>query len=105
MFHVVFLVKKADRLSREEFADYWINEHTPLTAAVPGVRSYRCYVATGADGGEPAYDGVAVLTFDDEASYRRALAGPEFTAALGDAPNFQNVAQTTSLFASEHVIV
>lgn len=105
MFHVIFLVKKADRLSREEFGDYWINRHTPLTASVPGVRSYKCYVTTGAESGEPAYDGVAVLSFDDEAVYQRALAGPEFTAALADAKHFQNVAQTTSLFADEHVIV
>lgn len=105
MFHVVFLVKKADGMSGEEFGRYWIEEHTPLTAKAPGVRSYRCYVATRADEGEPAYDGVAVMTFDDAAAYRQAVESAEFAAALADAPNFQNTALTTSLIGEEHVIV
>lgn len=109
MFHVVFLVKRRAGMDPEEFADYWIGEHTPLTAKVPGVRAYRCYPALGAAAQagdeEPAVDGVAVLSFDDEAAYRAVLAGPEFAAALGDAPNFQDVAGTTAFFAGEHVIV
>jgi uncharacterized protein (TIGR02118 family) len=90
-------------MSREAFADYWINDHTPLTANVPGVRSYRCYVVTG--DGDPAYDGVAVLAFDDQAAYDQAMASPQFAAAIEDAPNFQNTGLTTSLLAEEHVIV
>lgn len=107
MFHVVFLVKKAAAMSQEEFARYWITEHTPLTARVPGVRAYRCYTSTGWPEGqaEPPFDGVAVLSFDDETAYRQALAGPEFAAALGDAPNFQTTGATLAMFANEHVIV
>ena len=106
MYHVVFLVKRHPRMTPEEFARYWIEQHTPFTAKVPGVRAYRCYAATGAEeGGDPALDGVAVLSFDDEAAYRAALAGPEFAAALADAPNFQDVAATTAIFADEFVIV
>lgn len=105
MFNVVFLVKRHPTMSQEDFARYWIDDHTPLTAGVPGVRSYRCYPAAGPQDGEAPVDGVAILTFDDEASYRAALAGPEFTAALADAPNFQDTGATTSFFAAEHVIV
>lgn len=105
MFNVVFLVRKADTISMEEFRRYWIDEHTPLTADVPGVRAYRCYTATGAPEGEAAVEGVAVLSFDDEAAYQLAIASPEFAAAIGDAPNFQNVETTTAIFADEHVIV
>ena len=105
MFHVVFLVRRAAGMSQQDFARYWIDEHTPLTAKVPGVRAYRCYTAKGAPEGEPAIEGVAVLSFDDEAAYRRAIAGPEFAAALSDARNFQNTGATTALFADEHVIV
>lgn len=105
MFNVVFLVKRHPSMSQEEFTRYWIDDHTPLTARVPGVRSYRCYPATGSQDGEAPFDGVAVLTFDDEAAHRTALAGPEFTAALADAPAFQDIEATTSFFAAEHVIV
>ena len=105
MFTVVFLVRRAEGMSQAAFARYWIDEHTPLTAKVPGVRAYRCYTATGAPEGEPALEGVAVLSFDDEAAYHRAIASPEFAAAIGDAPNFQNTAATTAFFADEHVVV
>ena len=105
MFHVVFLVRRKVGMTQEEFARYWIGEHTLLTAAVPGVRAYRCYVAAGAPEGEPAVEGVAVLSFDDEAAYRVAVASPEFAAAIGDAPNFQDTGTTTALFATEHVVV
>ena len=104
MFHVVFLVKRRPEMTPEEFAAYWIGEHTPFTARVPGVRAYRCYPAAGAQQGTPPFDGVAVLSFDDEAAYRSALAGPEFAAALADAPNFQDTEATTAFFAAEHVI-
>jgi uncharacterized protein (TIGR02118 family) len=105
MFNVVFLVKRHPGMSQEAFARYWIEDHTPLTARVPGVRSYRCYPAAGSQDGEAPFDGVAILTFDDEAAYRTALTGAEFTAALEDAPAFQDTGQTTSFFAAEHVIV
>ncbi len=105
MYHVVFLVKRHPRMTPEEFARYWIEEHTPITAKVPSVRAYRCYPASGRQEGTLPFDGVAILSFDDEAAYRTAIASPEFAAAIGDAPNFQDTAATTSLFASEHVIV
>lgn len=105
MHHVVFLVKRNPSMTPEEFAAYWIEDHTPLTAKVPGLRSYRCYPATGPQDTTPPFDGIAVLTFDDEAAYRAALAGPEFTAALADAPTFQDTDATTSFFATEHLIV
>lgn len=105
MFHVVFLVRKATGMSMDEFRRYWIDDHTPLTASVPGVRAYRCYTATEAPDGDPAVEGVAILSFDDEGAYRAAIEGPEFAAAIGDAPNFQDVDATTAIFADEHVIV
>jgi uncharacterized protein (TIGR02118 family) len=105
MFNVVFLVKRRPDLSPEEFARYWVQEHTPLTASVPGVRSYKVYTAAGPQDGEPAFDGVAVLSFDDRAAYEAAVTGSEFAAAIADAPNFQDVTITTAFFGDEHIIV
>ncbi len=105
MYHVVFLVKRHPDMTPEAFAHYWIEQHTPLTAKVPGVRAYRCYPAHDPQEGIPPFDGVAILSFDDEAAYQAAVASPEFAAAIGDAPNFQDTEMTTSFVAAEHVVV
>jgi len=105
MYHVVFLVKRHPAMTPEEFSRYWIETHTPFTARTPGVRAYRCYPASGPPDQAPAFDGVAVLSFDDEAAYRQAVASDEFAAAIADAPNFQDTGLTTSFIASEHQIV
>jgi uncharacterized protein (TIGR02118 family) len=105
VFNVIFLVKKKETMTQAEFADYWINQHTPLTASVPGVRSYVCYTVTSAPEGEPAYHGIAVLSFDSEEAYQQGIASQEFATAIGDGPNFQNTELTTAVFADRHVIV
>jgi uncharacterized protein (TIGR02118 family) len=106
MYHVVFLVTKMAEMSQEEFIDYWINRHTPLTAKLPGLRSYRCYPMIGQmDGPKPPFDAVATLAFENEASCRAALGSDEFKTAVSDGPNFQTVDATYGYFAKEYVIV
>lgn len=105
MFTVVWLVKKRADMTQEEFARYWIDEHTPLTAATPGMRAYRCYPMTSYDGSAPAFDAIAFAQFDDEASWRAAEQSPELQAAIADAVNFQTVEQTQGFYAEEHIIV
>src|SRR5436190_4945992 len=105
MFTVVFLVKRKTGMSQTEFTDYWINQHTPLTASTPGVVSYRCYPMTGHPAGSPPpFEAVAVLSFTDRAAWDAALEGPEFQAALADAVVFQNTGETREFYADEHVI-
>ena len=105
MFTVVWLVKKHPDLSQEEFTRYWIDEHTPLTAATPGLRAYRCYPMVSHDGAEPAFDAIAFASFDDEAAWRIAEQSPELQAAVADAVNFQDVSKTQSFYAQENIIV
>ena len=105
MFHVVFLCTKKASMTQGEFADYWVNRHTPLTAAAPGVRGYRCYPMVAHDGPYPGFDAVAVLSFDDEAAWRTAQGSPELAAALEDATVFQTTERTFAFYAEEHVIV
>ncbi|MFN8591553.1 MAG: EthD family reductase [Thermomicrobiales bacterium] len=104
MRHVVFLVKKRPDLSQEEFSRFWIDEHTPLTAKVAGVVAYRCYPALPGQPESP-FEGIAVLSFADDAAYEAAVASEEFAAALADAPNFQDTAATMSFQAEERIIV
>lgn len=104
MRHVVFLVKKRPGMSQEAFARYWVDEHTPLTAKVKGVVGYRCYPAMDGQDDSP-FEGVAILSFEDDAAYDAAMASEEFAAALADAVNFQDTGETRSFEATEAVIV
>lgn len=104
MFTVVWLVKKRPDLTQEEFTRYWIDDHTPLTAATPGLRAYRCYPMVSHDGTPPLFDAIAFTSFDDEAAWRVAEQSPELQAAVADAVNFQDIAKTQSFYAQEFVI-
>ena len=104
MRHVVFLVKKRPDMSQAEFARYWIDEHTPFTVKVPGIVAYRCYPALPGQEDAP-FEGIAVLSFADDAAYEAAMASEEFATALADAPNFQDTGATISFEADEAVIV
>jgi len=105
MFYVVFLVKKKAEMTQKEFINYWISEHTALTAKLPGIRAYHCFPMTGHDSQAPPFDAVAYVAFDDEAAWRVAERSPELAAALADGPNFQTVEDTMAFFAERHVIV
>jgi len=103
MYSVVFLVKRKADMSQDEIARFWIEDHTPFTAKVVGIRSYRVYPFH--DGQTGPFDGAAVISFDDQESCERALASPEFEAALADAVNFQTIDETISFTADEFRIV
>jgi len=105
MFYVVFMVKKKAGMSQEEFTSYWIREHTPLTANLPGLRAYHCFSMIGYDGAAPPFDAIAYVAFDDEAAWRVAERSPELATALADGPNFQTVEDTMAFYAVRHVIV
>ena len=106
MYHIVFLVTKKADMSQDEFINYWIEKHTPLTAKLPGLREYRCFPAIGPMGDEPPpFDAIAYVAFDDEASCRAALQSDEFKTAVSDGVNFQTVDATYGFFAREYRIV
>jgi len=103
MHSTVFFVKKKAGMSHADFVKYWIIDHTPLTAKVEGIRSYRCWPFHEGQGGE--YDGVGVITFDDKETADRAFATPAFKAALADAVNFQTTELTIDFTGEEFVII
>jgi uncharacterized protein (TIGR02118 family) len=106
VYHVVFLVKKKSEMTQEEFVDYWINEHSPLTARIPGLREYRCYpLIASTDERDVPFDAVAYIAFDDEQACKAALASGEMAAAGADAVNFQTVDETYGFYAKEYRIV
>lgn len=64
---------------------------------------YHSGVAPAA--GEPAYDGVALLEFEDMDALGRSWESPEGQATAADIPNFLDGDKIVMLFNEEHVIV
>lgn len=105
MFKLVLLFRKREDLSQEEFLRHWREIHVPLVEKVPGIRRYVISPVRGAPLGEPDYDGMAELWFDDERIARAALATPETEATARDARNFIMKGSLRRFFAVEEEIV
>ncbi len=104
MIKLVALVRRRPDLTHEAFADYWVDVHAPLAAAIPGMRGYRINIAGDpGDMPEAPYHGSAEIYFDDRASMVAGLASPENDIAAKDTDNF--LESVTFLVTDEHVIL
>lgn len=89
MYTVIYQLYRKEGMSREEFADYWVNVHGPIAANLPNVRSYRiCPVKGSADAMEPEVDGFAILEFDSEEDFQKSSESEEMAMAGEDAAKF-----------------
>lgn len=80
-FKSIALLKRKDGLSRQEFIDYYENNHAPLIVSLtPGLKAYhRNFVDwngafPAADGTEINFDSVTEIWFEDRAAYDAAVA-------------------------------
>jgi uncharacterized protein (TIGR02118 family) len=93
------LKRRAD-MSREAFAQWWLERHVPYVKKFPEVRKYR--VSLVESGPETVVDGLAEVWFDDMATLRRVTA----SAVVKEAQQ-HSVAHTSDrirLFVEEHRI-
>src|ERR671922_401076 len=65
------LKRRAD-MSREAFAQWWLERHVPYVKRFPDVRKYR--ISLVQSGPEAVVDGLAEVWFDDMATLRRVTA-------------------------------
>lgn len=104
----VFLLKRRPDLSVAEFQDYWLNGHAPQIPRDMGVLRYvQCHqLPETYAGGEPAYDGVAELSFANLASFMRYWTDPKIQQIFGDdAPRFLDGANCTAFLAEEYRVL
>lgn len=89
MIKMIALVKKKEGLSREEFIQRWVREHTKLSRVL-GMKGYRINVALEPQPGsnQPPYDGTAEIWWEDEASMFAALNSAEGILAGQDTERF-----------------
>lgn len=102
MEKLVFGLKRPDDTTFEAFRDYWLEDHAPLAAELPGLRRYT--VSFPDDPDRSQYDGLAELWFDDRAALDAALASEAGEATAQDLANFAGD-DMLQLVVEEHVVV
>lgn len=95
MIKRISLLYKKEGMSIEAFRKRWSEVHGPIASRMPGLRSYvqqDVVTELGLMGAGMAVenlpDGIAELTYDDEAASKASLASPEGRAAVADLKNF-----------------
>ncbi|MCS6835406.1 MAG: EthD family reductase [Anaerolineae bacterium] len=104
MIKMVALVKKLPHLSREEFIQRWVEDHTKLSKVL-GMKGYRINVALEPQPGGhvPPYDGTAEIWWESVEFMQAALASPENDIAAKDTERFCEVLHF--VYTEEFVIV
>jgi uncharacterized protein (TIGR02118 family) len=102
----MFVVTRVPSMSHDEFVKYWRDVHAPIAKQMPGLRRYKINPASGgADGGEAPFDGIAELSFDDQAAYEAGFGSPEGQATMEDAAKFIDMSKIRAVVTEEISIV
>jgi uncharacterized protein (TIGR02118 family) len=105
-FKAVILLSRRDDMTHEQFRTWWLEEHAPLAAQLPGVRRivFNAVAADMADdGAKNDVDGVSELWFDDEAAFTAAYATDLGKQVAAD--SMAHVRGRVRLFVTEHAVV
>lgn len=103
MIKVVEFVVRDDELTHEEFAEYWLDEHSPIAAELPGLKRYVTSLPTDPDRAD--YDGVLELYFEDMDAYAAAFESDAGERTLADADSFLEVGAGPRMIVEETVQV
>jgi uncharacterized protein (TIGR02118 family) len=104
MVKSINFLKRKPGMSVEAFQQYWRTTHAELVKKVPELRKYvQCHtLLSGYRKGEPVYDGVAELWYDNTDTMRRIADLAESRVALADDENFLDMSKMTFILTQEH---
>jgi uncharacterized protein (TIGR02118 family) len=105
-FKAVILLSRRDDMTHEQFRAWWLEEHAPLAAQLPGVRRivFNAVAPDMADDvANTGVDGVSELWFDDEAAFTAAYATDLGKQVAAD--SMAHVRSRVRLFVTAHVVV
>lgn len=105
MVKVINFCKRKAGMSVEAFQEYWRTTHAELVKKVPELRKYvQCHtILSGYRKGEPLWDGVAELWYENTEVMRHINDHPASKAALADDENFIDVSRLVFIITEEHV--
>jgi uncharacterized protein (TIGR02118 family) len=100
VFKALILLTRREDMTPADFAAWWLNEHRPLAARLPGLRRMVInIVEPDAGAAEPRVDGVSELWFDTRADFDAAYATDLGRAVAED--SLAHVRSRVRLFVSE----
>ncbi len=95
---------KRDDFTSEEFFQYWIDVHAPISSKIPGLRGYVVNEVVRRLMGDFVTEAFVEQWFDDEASFEATSGTSELEAAWEDVGNYARTDGTFWL-VKEHVII
>lgn len=98
-FKAIILLSRRQDMTPAQFRAWWIDEHAPLAASLPGVRRIVFNIC----GEHDEVDGVSELWFDSEEDFDAAYASDHGKAVAAD--SMAHVRQRTRLLVDEREIV
>ncbi|PYN95271.1 MAG: hypothetical protein DMD91_25380 [Candidatus Rokuibacteriota bacterium] len=106
MVKAVAFFKRRTGMGVEEFQDYWRTRHPAVVLKLAGVRRYvQSHTRPGAyRKGEPVYDGIAEVWFDDTAAMHALRDTSEMAAVQADEARFIDRSTMGLIVAEDHVI-
>ncbi|MBX3705496.1 MAG: EthD domain-containing protein [Pseudomonadales bacterium] len=96
MFKAMIFLTRSSNLSRDEFADWWLNRHRPLAATLPGLTRHTFNLL---DPGSP-YDAVVEQWFTSADARANCYETPEGARVRAD--SLENVSARVRVLVSEH---
>ena len=118
MIKLVMCLCRHPNLTRQQFQDYWLNEHGPFFQKHAGDMRAKKYVQSHtidtplneefrkSRGMLPEYDGVAEVWFESEEDMIQAMSSPEgqklSAALLEDEKTFLDHSRSASFLVREH---
>lgn len=94
---MIQLTRRAD-MTHDQFAAWWLDEHAPLAAQLPGLRRAVFNVVDAPAEGGP--DGISELWFESRADFEAAYATEIGSAVAAD--SIAHVSGRIRLFVAEH---
>lgn len=106
MVKAIYLIKRKRGMELEAFRNYWLTTHAALALKVPGLRKYvqSHTLPSGYKKGEPAFDGIAEVWYDDTDAMRKIAELPQARAVNDDGHLFMDMRESAMLLTREHVI-
>ena len=106
MVKAVAFFKRRAGMAVDEFQTYWLKRHPDVVTKLSGVRRYvqsHTRIASYREG-EPVYDGIAELWFDDSVAMRALRDTPEMAAVQADEARFIGRSTMGLIITDEHVV-